>query len=298
MSQPPYDRPNQLMHPVVLAGAMRALVIALLVPALLASTPASAASVPSAIGGDTEMVGGHAYQEFLTGRYCTSSDPALGLVNTDVASTLQHVETVGVTTYTIHLDATPAGGDCAAIDLVIDASAAWPADGASSWGSFSAACGATGTIQAYRATSAIVVLSFANVPVACGWSVASYSLVYMSIRPVHPSTGAVCMPVIVPSCSGATDGALPWSSCGGSYFAVSAADFTLVYASHGCYFGPDGEKERAYFSPALGILWIEATSDECWIRYDEGATGVRSEVACPEEVRQAVYEQDWTAILP
>ncbi|HUR69476.1 MAG TPA: hypothetical protein VM370_09535 [Candidatus Thermoplasmatota archaeon] len=278
----------------------------LLVPLLVLGSiaPLAGAAVPSADAA-AEVVGSHQAYDPSTQSFCTSSDQFTAIVSTDLTSRMSALSDGAVTIFTLHLDATQAdpvngGRACDAIDLTFTSDIAWPLQPGWNGGSFSAGCGLSGSIQAYASSlSRSFQIYFGAAPAACGLPV-SQGVVAWSMTPLHPSTAAVCSPLVVTACAGVYTETFQGFGCGGSEASrlVVSAGIDLVSVQRACHYWSDG-REHVVVSDGFGAAQVDTTSDSCDVIVADPFLGLVSEsTACPAEVGDLIYGTDWAHVLP
>lgn len=279
------------------------LLVAVLVLTSLA--PSAAAALPAAGVGSDVVTSHHAY-DLSTGLFCTSRDAFTGIVTSDLTSRFSAMPAgPGLTTFTLQLDATladPVNGveACDGADLTFTSDIAWPLSSGWNVGSFSATCGLSGAIYAYRSTlSDDFQIHIGEAPEECALPLAQGFLGW-SMTPVHPATAAVCSPLLVPACLGAYDSTYPGYGCSSgeaSRFVLTAV-LDVVSVERSCHYWSD-QREHVVVSDGLGIVRIDTTSDSCTIRVgDPLGVAPSQSTACPAELGDAIYGTDWTHLLP
>lgn len=276
---------------------VRTLPLALIAAALLV-LPGATAAVPLP-GEGSEIVSGHSRSLYASGHSCTTTDPATGLLSTDLTSRLQHVAEAGGMRVTLQLDAIPGDDACPAVDVSFFVAASWPTMPQEyAYGDFTTDCGAVGSFLVMRWDQGYSGHAFwSEVPSGCALGIPSSSAVQFSIQLATPSPAMACTPVLLPTCVGAQESTwqMP-TSCSSERLAIHGG-LELVYGMHGCDHR-DGE-EFAQAGDSFGIVRVRATQDSCMVFVGDFLGGpAQQNVGCPQPAGDALYGTDWHTILP
>lgn len=267
---------------------------------LVAPFAAGALPPASATDTDAEIVSRHSVSRFepvtFAQHNCNSGDPAVGIVSTDLTSRLMHEAGDGVTTFTLHLDAVPGDLECPAIDLEFTAALAYPPTSGITWSSFTTTCGAPGSIVIYHHSQGTVIQFFLDDMTGVCLVPGFYQGGFLIGR-LQQGPAAACSPLVVLGCAGVIEREPPmrWGECDGQAESTSVTLIAdVITARQQCHPWTDGKRHAIVSDGFFGFVEIDATDDSCTIR--DNLAGLVTQ-PCPEEVRAAIYDQDWGHIL-
>lgn len=273
-----------------------------LVVLLVLAAPFAASALPPAVVTDpaAEIVSRHALYLYSTQHVCSSSDPVVGIVSTDLTSRLASASEGGSTTFTLHLDAIPGDAECPALDFVFTAPLAYPSGQTVSYAPFSTTCGATGAVVIYEWPTGNNFQLYVNAPNGeCGVP-GGFMQGGFTTSPVVAGTALACGPLVVPACVGVYEHEPQhWNSCDGQPSSTNVVVvIDVVSARRQCQFWSDGREHVIIDTPLFPVFTIDATEDSCTMSFTSPIGVGDNEAACPEEVRAAVYGADWGHVLP
>lgn len=273
---------------------------------VLSLAPASAAVSPleAALDPETRVISGHGIHDYATNSYCSSDEPVLGVVDTDLTSTVRRAQEGSTARFSFHFDmglggAIDSGRLCPELSLEVLAPLAWPSPGTSQGAFFSMECGASGYLQVTDHGPATVgFLFFFSAPSSCGLPFAGNAAVNFYLD--QGREGMVCTPVVLHGCTGASSETYPDFFCGGPELhrrSIDVAGVSVLYDNEYCY--PSADNERVtFFGDGVGLVGVETTDSDCRIRLLD-FFGVVDPIDCPagdDVVRTHPWRQVFEAL--
>jgi hypothetical protein len=259
--------------------------------------PLTAGAGLPAPAGTTERVTSWHWQ--TAAGWCSPYDPAVGVANTALPSTVTHEAVEEGTRYDLHLESLAATPGCPALDVsFVSALAAWPTE-YSTTAALGSPCGATGYLSVYAFPEGYHLQVNIDLPAACGAAVTGWVAIGARVHPLHPSTAMVCAPlaVLVTPCAGVGEVEYPEYRCAdGRHYASTYAPTVVGIRRHCDY---ETGKSMVTAGSEMGVVWVEARESSCTVVVHDPFFGLVDERApCPEEVRAPLYDGDWGHVLP
>lgn len=285
---------------------MRASAAAVTLLLALAFLPGSASAIvgpaASLTDPDTRIVSGHSVHQWVAGTFCSSDDPALGVIDTDVTSTVVRSDEGGLSRFTFHFDAGAGGAVesgrlCPAMDFDGLVAGAWPAEGGYASSSMAMECGASAYLVLVDHGAVIRGdIYFLTLPESCGVPLTGSAVISFGITKLQHAK-QVCTPVVFSGCTGPAESSYPDFFCGGpalQTYRLDVAGFTVLQYHEMCHPGTDGQRVMG-FGDGIGLVAFQTTEDECHVRILDFFGGFEP-VACPAG-DDVIRSHPWVAVF-